>query len=63
MRIIIAVLQSLLFVISSFSVQDSNFKFMVDRAAYSMGTTADFSFESMDASENEVTAQEKELCR
>ncbi len=63
MRIIIAVIQSLLFVISSFAVQDSNFKFWVDRAAYDIGATSEISFESMDASEYAVTDEEKELCR
>lgn len=63
MRIFIAVIQSLLFVVSSFAVQDSNFKFWVDRAAYSMATTSEISFESMDADEYAVTEEEKELCR
>lgn len=63
MRIFIAILQTFLFIISSFSVQDSNFKFLVDRAAYSMSSAADFSFERMDASEYEITAEEKALCR
>ncbi len=63
MRIFIAVIQSLLFVISSFAVQDSNFKFWVDRAAYSMATTAEISFETMDVAEYAVTEEEKELCR
>ncbi len=63
MRIFIAVIQSLLFVISSFAVQDSNFKFLVDRAAYTMATTAEISFETMDAAEYAVTEEERELCR
>lgn len=63
MRIFIALIQALLFVISSFSVQDSNFKFMVDRAAYSMATETDIHFDTMDASEYEVTEEERELCR
>lgn len=63
MRIFIALIQSLLFVISFFSVQDSNFKFRVDRAAYSMATTAEISFETMDASEYEITQEEKDSCR
>lgn len=63
MRGIIALIQALLFVISSFAVPDSNFKFLVDRAAYNMGTTAEISFESMDADEYNVTEEEIKRCR
>lgn len=60
---ILALIQALLFLISSFAVEDSNFKFMVDRAAYELTATADFSFEAMTAEEMQVTQAEKDACR
>ena len=59
----LALIQAFLFVISSFAVADSNFKFMVDRAAYDITSTADVSFDSMTADEMQVTTAEKEACR
>lgn len=55
MRTVISLIQALLFIISSFSVQDSNFKFWIDRAAYNIATTSKISFESLDAEEYSIT--------
>ena len=63
MRAIISIFQAILFIVSSFAVPDSNFKLWVDRAAMEMSATSDFSFESMDAEEYAVSAEEKEMCR
>lgn len=63
MRAIIALVQAVLFIVSAFAVPDSNFKLWVDRAAMDMSSTADFTFESMDADGYKVTEEEKELCR
>ena len=63
MRMIISLIQALLFVVSFFSVPDSNFKVWVDRAAMDMSSTADISFDSMDAKDYEITKEEKKLCR
>lgn len=63
MRIVISIIQALLFVISSFAVSDSNFKFLVDRAAFDIGSTAEISFEPMAADGYSVTAEEKGNCR
>lgn len=60
---ILSVFQALLFVISSFAVSDSNFKFMVDRAAYELTATSEVSFDTMTADEMQVTQAEKENCR
>lgn len=60
---VISLIQALLFIISSFSVQDSNFKFWVDRAAYDIAATSEISFEALDAEEYAVTAEEKQNCR
>ncbi len=58
----LALIQALLFVISSFAVADSNFKFMVDRAAYDLTSTAEVSFDSMTAEEMLATKAEKDAC-
>lgn len=63
MKIIIALIQALLFVVSSFSVKDSNFKFWVDRAAINIASTSDVSFEPMTAPELAISEKEKERCR
>lgn len=63
MRTIIALIQALLFIVSSFAVPDSNFKLWVDRAAYEMSGTADFSFDSVEADELVVSDEEKKRCR
>ncbi len=60
---VLSLIQALLFVISSFAVSDSNFKFMVDRAAYDLTATAEVSFETMTTDEMQVTQAEKEICR
>ncbi len=59
----LALIQSLLFVVSSFAVPDSNFKVWVDRAALDLTSTAEFSFEALEADELAVTDEEKQLCR
>ncbi len=63
MRAIISLIQALLFIVSAFSVPDSNFKVWVDRAAMEMSSTTDISFESMDEEEYRVTQEEKTTCR
>ena len=60
---IIALFQALLFIVSSFAVPDSNFKFMVDRAAYDLMATSEVSFDTMTADEMQVSQVEKENCR
>lgn len=60
---ILSLIQAILFVISSFAVADSNFKFMVDRAAYELTSTSEVSFEPMTAEETTVTQAEKDKCR
>lgn len=44
MKAFISLIQAMLFVISFFSVPDSNFKVWVDRAAFDLSGTADVSF-------------------
>lgn len=63
MKIILALIQSLLFIVSSFAVQDSNFKFWVDRAALDLTSTAEVSFEAITTDEMKVTESEKSKCR
>lgn len=63
MKIVIAIIQSLLFIISSFSVKDSNFKFMVDRAAIDLSSTSDVKFGMITADELVVSESEKDHCR
>lgn len=63
MKIIISLIQALLLLVSSFAVPDSNFKVLVDRAAYELSGTADVSFESINADELYVTEDEKKRCR
>ncbi len=60
---ILALIQSLLFVVSFFAVPDSNFKLWVDRAAYDLTGTTEVSFEPITADEMTVTQQEKDTCR
>lgn len=59
----LALIQSLLFVVSSFAVPDSNFKFQLDRAALDITSTTDFSFDSLTADEMKVSQAEKDKCR
>lgn len=63
MRTIISLVQVLLFIVSSFSVPDSNFKVWVDRAAMQISSTTDFTFEAIDAKDCSVTDEENTLCR
>ena len=63
MKRIFALLQALFFVISSFAVSDSNFKFLVDRAALELTGTTQVEFEPMDASQAKVSQAEKDRCR
>ncbi len=63
MRGFLALIQALLFLVSSFAVPDSNFKVWVDRAAMEISSSTDFSFESIDAKDCSVTDEEKTLCR
>ncbi len=59
---IFAFIQALLFVISSFAVNDSNFKFLVDRAAISLTATTQVEFETIDAQQAAVSQEEKDNC-
>ena len=63
MRTILSILQAFLFVVSAFSVEDSNFKEWVDRAAVSLTGTAQCSFEPISAQELSVTPSETKRCR
>ncbi len=63
MKIIISLIQAVLLIVSAFAVPDSNFKVWVDRAAYDISSTADFSFDSVEGDELAVTQAEKEKCR
>lgn len=60
---ILAGLQALLFVITSFAVPDSNFKFAVERAAIALTSTDDIEFEPITAEEMQITQAEKDNCR
>lgn len=63
MRAIISLIQAIMFIVTSFAVPDSNFKLWVDRAAMDLSSTTEVYFESMDAKEYEVTAEEKANCK
>ena len=58
-----ALVQSLLFIVSSFSVTDSNFKMWVDRAAIDIASEKELKFNSLPASSLVVTDAEKQRCR
>lgn len=60
---ILALIQALLMLISSFAVPDSNFKFIVDRAALDITSTTDIEFDCVTAAEMQVTQAEKDGCR
>ncbi len=62
-KIFISVIQTFLFIISSFAVPDSNFKFLVDRASVDVSATAEVSFESITAEEMLITQSEKQACK
>ncbi|MEE1283469.1 MAG: alpha-galactosidase, partial [Acutalibacteraceae bacterium] len=63
MKALLSLIQALLLLISSFAVPDSNFKFLVDRAAVDVTSTTEISFDSITAEEMAVSAQEKAACR
>lgn len=63
MKIIISLIQTLLFIVSACAVPDSNFKVWVDRAAYDLSGTSEVTFESVDGDKLAVTSEEKEKCR
>lgn len=60
---VFALLQAFLFVVSSFSVYDSNFKEWVDEAALNLTGTTTFTFDTITAEELRVTDEEKKSCR
>ena len=60
---IFALLQSILFIVSSFSVTDSNFKMWVDRAAVDITSEKELKFNPVSASELIVSESEKSRCR
>lgn len=56
-------LQAFLFLVSSFSVYDSQFKWLVDRGAVEMTSVTDFGFAPITGEALKVTEGEKERCR
>ena len=62
-RVILSLVQAFLFVVSAFSVIDSNFKERVDWAAIGISSTTDFSFEQIDEKSMAVTDGERQRCR
>ena len=60
---VFALLQSILFIVSSFSVTDSNFKMWVDRAAVDITSEKELKFNPVSASELIVSESEKQRCR
>lgn len=60
---LLCLFQSLLFVVSSFSVYDSKFKKQVDRAAIGMTSETNIVFDAISAEELKVTEAEKASCR
>ena len=63
MRTILSLLQAFLYLISSFSVIDSNFKERVDWAAIGVTSTTKVSFPSADADAFKVSDSERRRCR
>ena len=63
LKMLLCLIQSLFFVISSFSVYDSNFKRWTDRSALAMTSTSDITFEKITAEELEVSSSERARCR
>lgn len=63
MKVVLSLIQAILFIVSAFAVPDSNFKLWVDRAAMDITATSDFSFDSLEAGELAVSEEEKQLCR
>ena len=62
-RYTFCVLQSLLFLVSSFSVYDSKFKIWVDRSALALTNEAEIAFDRITAAELKVSEREKQQCR
>lgn len=60
---VFCLLQAFLFLVSSFSVYDSNFKREMDRGAMEMTSITDFGFEAITSDELEITESEKQRCR
>ena len=63
LKALFCILQALLMIVSSFSVYDSKFKRLVDRAALALTSETDFSFPSLSADDVRVTDKEKEKAR
>ncbi len=62
-KFISALISALLMVVSSFAVPDSNFKFLVDRAAIDVSATAEVTFDTISSDEMVITDSEKQTCR
>ncbi len=62
-RYAFCVLQSLLFIVSSFSVYDSKFKIWVDRSAMNLTSETKIAFDAITADEMRVSDSEKKQCR
>ena len=62
MKIIMALLQSFLCLVSLMADPASGFKSDTDRAAVSMTTQTDFTFDSVTADEMKITEEEKQKC-
>ncbi|MCR5523985.1 MAG: hypothetical protein K6F64_10225, partial [Clostridia bacterium] len=62
-KMVFCLLQSLLMIVSSFSVYDSNFKMFVDRAGLGLTSEKDFGFDRAGAEMFEISEEEKEECR
>lgn len=62
-KTISALISAFLMLISSFAVPDSNFKFLVDRAAVDVSATAEVSFDTITAEEMLISEAEKQSCR
>ncbi len=62
-RAILSVIQAFLFLVSSFSVLDSNFKEWTDMAAVKISSEKDFGFDSISADKMTVSESEKRRCR
>ena len=63
LKILLCLLQALLFIVSSFSVYDSNFKFWVDRAAIGLTAETAVSFSALPAQALAVSDAERAACR
>ena len=62
-RMVLSLIQALLFVVSACAVKDSNFKEWVDWAAIDVSSETDFSFDGIDAEALRVTDGERQRCR